>query len=132
MGLNLNLRQIIRNQKTKNFDLISLISEKLTAPEQAAKKGWESAGGGYWKYKDGKTVARTVDDKLVPVSSDDDTTSVKKKRRCGICSKVGHDRRSCTTSMHSEVNHSYATRSKTRRCGLCRGVGHNKRTCPEA
>ena len=28
MGLNLNLRQIIRNQKTKNFDLISLISEK--------------------------------------------------------------------------------------------------------
>ena len=28
MGMNLNLRQIIRNQKTKNFDLISLISEK--------------------------------------------------------------------------------------------------------
>ena len=30
----------------------------------------ESAGEGLWKDKDGKTVARTVDDKLVPVSKE--------------------------------------------------------------
>ena len=72
MGLNLNLRQIIRNQKTKNFDLISLISEETPA-EEAKKKDLESAGGGYWKDKDGNVVAKTVGDKLEPVSSDDDT-----------------------------------------------------------
>lgn len=37
------------------------------AADEAKQKGWVSAGYGLWKDKQGKVVARTVNDKLEPV-----------------------------------------------------------------
>lgn len=42
------------------------------ASEEAHRLGLTSAGWGYWKDKSGKTVARTVDGKLVKLSSEED------------------------------------------------------------
>lgn len=47
--------------------------QEISAAEQAKQKGYVSAGYDKWADQSGKIVARTVDDKLVPVSSDEPT-----------------------------------------------------------
>ncbi|QBP06019.1 hypothetical protein [Synechococcus phage S-B68] len=54
---------------TKSFDKMQ--EAALSPAQQAAEKGWKSDGHGYWTSADGKYVAKTEGDKLVPLGADE-------------------------------------------------------------
>ena len=54
------------------FDQLQ-VAEDVKTVEKAHKLGLKSSGWGKWKNKTGKVVAKTVDDKLVPVKVKDKT-----------------------------------------------------------
>lgn len=52
-----------------------IINELSASSDEAHKKGWISGGWGTWKDKTGRTVAKTVNGKLIPTSNSNDQVS---------------------------------------------------------
>jgi hypothetical protein len=55
----------------------------------------------------------------------------RRARRCSLCGKTDHDRRSCSMLEHAiaEAPKRVPAR-RSRRCGVCSKMGHDRRECP--
>jgi len=96
---NVDMSSVININNEENIDWIrslekeedvneSFILEAETAAEKAKKLQYTSAPGGRWYNKTGQYVAKTVDDKLVPVTPQERYADEKEKRDDAKKSKV--------------------------------------------